>query len=571
MESADALWSALQQWVHRFDGVSAESQDFRAVTRARQGLEQDRQQLFALKAIIEGRLNALTPVARLPSEILARIFSMVALDEPIVTHSRDYQNLEPGGPTSSAAKRMGWIKVTHVCHYWREVALAHPALWERVSFSIGPEWTEELLARSKGAPIIVDLRGAQPDSDHSWYDHLCNHLGHMKALYMDPKYTHIGFLALPAPMLEILDFCHSRYSGPLTVSPPLPIFADHAPRLRSLTLYCWNPTPWRSPLFNSLTYLMIKGDARRSSFPGDGERFPIFPSVDALVGALRSLESIETLILGDCLPLDSPNIGLSPSHTISLPRLTRLLVDGNFWKCGNFMSILRHADGFKAMFKCFAPSVTVEALQRVLPALTAHLHSSHSIAPSADRQPTLLVARSEHELGFGVWTTELSSADNDRSYGIFKGVEQYRDGVDSFQSDVSLHIFSRQAIPESTHIAMIGALFDHVDLRHIRHLHTHDCGTPEIWACLSACCPRTRRIDAPDLSTFSTVLQYLRTNINSEAAGHTRPASAAVAFPTLEVLVTKTYTLTKYTSPELEDDVVRARAEAGYPFEVVGK
>ncbi|KAI0045364.1 hypothetical protein FA95DRAFT_1476973, partial [Auriscalpium vulgare] len=108
-------------------------------------LEQDLQQLLAIKTIIDGRLNALTPIARLPSEILARIFSFAARAEPI-----------PGGySTSPASKRMGWIKVTHVCHYWREVALAHPALWERVSFSIGPEWTEELLARSKGAPIIV--------------------------------------------------------------------------------------------------------------------------------------------------------------------------------------------------------------------------------------------------------------------------------------------------------------------------------------------------------------------------------------------------------------------------------
>ncbi|KAI0045362.1 hypothetical protein FA95DRAFT_1521476 [Auriscalpium vulgare] len=596
--SADASWSALEQWVHRFDSVSAESHDSRAVNRARQGLEQDLQQLLALKTIIDGRLNALTPIARLPSEILAGIFSFAARAEPIVTTSRDYDRFEPGGyVTSPASERMGWIKVTHVCHYWREVALAHSALWERVSFSIGPEWTEELLARSKGAPIIVDLRGARPSRQYPWKDHLHKHLGHMKALYMDPEFptgsTGIEFLAIPAPMLEIFDFCYTQYftpgrrRSPLTVSPPLPLFADHAPRLRSLSLCGWNPTPWSSPLFKSLTYLKIIGDAHgRSSNSGESESFPIFPSIHALVGALRTLEAIETLIIGDCLPLALADIDPSSGYTISLPRLTLLVVDGNLQKCGNLMSILRHADGFKAMFKCTAPNVAVEELKSVLPALTAHLRPSPSIPPSSDRQPTLVIAPSEYGLNFAIWDTEISSADKDYIHSAFLGVERYR-SVEAFPpAGLSLSIgSSQQAIPEHAQIAMIGVLSSHIDLHDIQYVYADQSSkwTPEIWAYLSVCCPRTRRIDVLDPSALGTVLQCLRMGINSEAASigprqsnkpsnlppdRSPPASTAVAFPALELLATDLY-YRKFIAGI--DDVVRGRAEAGYPFEIIEK
>ncbi|KAI0252264.1 hypothetical protein BJV78DRAFT_1124881, partial [Lactifluus subvellereus] len=63
------------------------------------------------------RRNALAPISLLPSELLAQIFHFHALDEP----------------SWSNRKSFGWMKVTHVCRYWRQVALEDSSLWARFS------------------------------------------------------------------------------------------------------------------------------------------------------------------------------------------------------------------------------------------------------------------------------------------------------------------------------------------------------------------------------------------------------------------------------------------------------
>src|SRR6266705_546725 len=63
--------------------------------------------------------NALPPISRLPPETLAEIFSLF--------------------PFSAVAfgdvSYMEWIRVTHICHRWREVALHSPHLWNHINFN----------------------------------------------------------------------------------------------------------------------------------------------------------------------------------------------------------------------------------------------------------------------------------------------------------------------------------------------------------------------------------------------------------------------------------------------------
>ncbi|KAF6759714.1 hypothetical protein DFP72DRAFT_795590, partial [Ephemerocybe angulata] len=76
----------------------------------------------------------------LPPEILAAIFLLIPRDV---------------GDTS-------WIRVTHVCHRWREVALNDPRFWSVLN-SVPPCFMEFALARSKGAPISVHTSEDTPD------------------------------------------------------------------------------------------------------------------------------------------------------------------------------------------------------------------------------------------------------------------------------------------------------------------------------------------------------------------------------------------------------------------------
>ncbi|KAI0061051.1 hypothetical protein BV25DRAFT_1785934, partial [Artomyces pyxidatus] len=72
---------------------------------------------------IATRRNALVPVARLPPEILDRIFAFVAHQTLSVKNS----NREDGR----------WINITHVCRSWRELAMSSHTLWTSISFAFG--------------------------------------------------------------------------------------------------------------------------------------------------------------------------------------------------------------------------------------------------------------------------------------------------------------------------------------------------------------------------------------------------------------------------------------------------
>ncbi|KAH7912408.1 hypothetical protein BJ138DRAFT_794167 [Hygrophoropsis aurantiaca] len=55
----------------------------------------------------------------------------------------------------SRSRSLMWIGVTHVCRHWRQVALAFPALWTLLVLE-NSSWTEQLLIRSKMAPLVID-------------------------------------------------------------------------------------------------------------------------------------------------------------------------------------------------------------------------------------------------------------------------------------------------------------------------------------------------------------------------------------------------------------------------------
>ncbi|KAF6751762.1 hypothetical protein DFP72DRAFT_765402, partial [Ephemerocybe angulata] len=76
----------------------------------------------------------------LPPEILSAIFLLIPRDV---------------GDTS-------WIRVTHVCHRWREVALNYPRFWSELN-AVPPRFMEFALARSGCAPILVHTWEEIPD------------------------------------------------------------------------------------------------------------------------------------------------------------------------------------------------------------------------------------------------------------------------------------------------------------------------------------------------------------------------------------------------------------------------
>ena len=87
--------------------------------------------------------NSLAPISSLPTEIIAIIFSILRLSNaPLAGGKRDH---------------LAWLRVTHVCHQWRWIALNNPLFWAHIDFTnITLAGVVEMLARAENAPLHLE-------------------------------------------------------------------------------------------------------------------------------------------------------------------------------------------------------------------------------------------------------------------------------------------------------------------------------------------------------------------------------------------------------------------------------
>ncbi|KAH9959018.1 hypothetical protein BC827DRAFT_538167 [Russula dissimulans] len=91
------------------------------------------------------RYNALAPISRLSFAILAIIFSF--LPTPL-----QYKELQ----TRRKQDNLAWLRVSHVCHYWRKILLSRSWFWSRVDFTtLTLAGVTQVLSRSKMAPLVL--------------------------------------------------------------------------------------------------------------------------------------------------------------------------------------------------------------------------------------------------------------------------------------------------------------------------------------------------------------------------------------------------------------------------------
>lgn len=95
------------------------------------------------------QLNSLVAILQLPPELLSEILLHY------VQTWIDDSNSEDSRP---AVLPYGWMKVTHVCHHWREVALHTPRLWSNIAdFGNTVEFVEEMISRSGQAGLFATV------------------------------------------------------------------------------------------------------------------------------------------------------------------------------------------------------------------------------------------------------------------------------------------------------------------------------------------------------------------------------------------------------------------------------
>lgn len=302
------------------------------IALAREGLEAELTSVSCYIVAIRSRLNLLSPINRLPEELLCEIFQCLVPDmEP------DAYNFLCDMREHHIEGVISIIHVTHVCRRWRQIALAQGSLWSRLWLE-NPRWRNEMLARSKSASLTL----IQPPTQRGHWEHtlrvvwpFLTNMSRVQYLHLDVAPKDVkrlleGALSEPAPLLEVFDLwlrasdselasLFSIHPGDAYIQFPADPFSNCAPRLRALFIHGWIVLDrlLTSPIIRNLYSL------RLSSERTDLEGIP----VDDVLLALAQMPRLETLALDHVLQHKDSNSAetfKAPVEVLHLPNLTDL-------------------------------------------------------------------------------------------------------------------------------------------------------------------------------------------------------------------------------------------------------
>ncbi|KAL0953588.1 hypothetical protein HGRIS_004797 [Hohenbuehelia grisea] len=259
--------------------------------------------------------NACVPVICLPEEILCQIFIALA--------------------RSCSLKYPEWIRVSYVCHFWRQSALSCSDLWRHIDLT-HPRWTALTLDRAGSRPLVVraNVREGTSTLFRRTVTAEMSRVEEVDVIFSSDKdfqHVHETFLAR-APLLRSLKMRlldSDRVNGSSHASLPFPRDSLFQPNLRLVDIVgC--PFEWVPPLHVNLTHLEI------SHIPGKQR-----PSRDKFFSVLRNLNSLEHLKLCQAFPLPAPSTS-AQSAPVDLPKLQHLSLAGSPLEVLDVLSMLNH-------------------------------------------------------------------------------------------------------------------------------------------------------------------------------------------------------------------------------------
>ena len=128
--------------------------------------------------LLKSRRNALTPISSLPTEVISTIFSLLRV--PVASSP-----LTPPTPSENP-DTLPWLRLSHVCHHWREITLNQPLFWSHLqiaNFSLAG--AVEMLSRAKMLPLHLEARIPDHWNDarfNAFQKELCIHTSHISHL-----------------------------------------------------------------------------------------------------------------------------------------------------------------------------------------------------------------------------------------------------------------------------------------------------------------------------------------------------------------------------------------------------
>ncbi len=295
-----------------------------SVRRARDSLLAQWEQHRLAIHIVKRQLNDLTLLGRLPNEILLEVFRWYV----------DICAVEWG----PGAKRTPytWIRVTWVCHRFRELCLATPTLWTRVVLTGNIKCTEIMLSRSQNAPLLVEGDTASSCSKHFLVS-LCivlKELYRIRSLDLRLSWNlYAAISVIPAALRKAPKLRHLKlaapYLGRMATLPDM-VFDNFGLGLEELVLYRY-PWSWESlKNCSTLRHLSIAHDKCTTLPP---------PKIDEVLDALANLPHLVTLELQIVWARD--NSLLDRERVVGVPTLKHLSLSGHGITCAALLDHLQ--------------------------------------------------------------------------------------------------------------------------------------------------------------------------------------------------------------------------------------
>ena len=304
---------------------------------------------------LKKRRNTLSPISSLPTEVIAAIFYLLR-EQPDI-------NLA--------------LPVTHVCHRWREIALAHPLFWSHLDFTtVSPASATEILSRAGVAPLYLEAQVPE----HRWQDarfvafqkELQTHVSHIYRLriWASPLRLNrvLEGLISPAPTLEHLSLSTEYYSESSQAFVPDTLFDASTPKLSSLELFNCSIS-WKSPLLKSLKHLetiQLSGVVR--------------PSLTDWLDALDEIPQLRSLLLYSASP-STPLFPFDIKRTVTLPSLARLNISDSELDCGLALAHLVLPSLTTLCVTVTSDELPIDAVQKMLPYVVQHAHGPQDTQP----------------------------------------------------------------------------------------------------------------------------------------------------------------------------------------------
>jgi len=475
---------------------------------------------------LKSRRNALAPISRLPPETLAEIFSLLS---PSADDSEDVPYLE-------------WIRVTHVCHRWREIALSSPYLWNYISFT---EMTlagiPEILARAKTSPLHFEAYRITP-LRKAWFNafgrQLEAHISHIRHLRISGEFqTVLERLVSPAPALVSLTL--TNRSDPYTSGCIIPnsLFNGTAPMLTRLKLIGYS-IGLKSPLLKGLQTLEILGPPARAVL-----------TLEEWLAALNEMSQLKTLVLHTATPavsIDNPLIS-EPHRTVTLPSLTHLNITVSAKGCALVLAHLVLPALISLHVTSESQSRDGDDVRLLIPYVARNAHGPQDTAPL---QTILLIGESIHAK-IVAWTVPDANVEVCDVRTMIKA---------SASARLVFSVTSASRWRYGTDTVIFDAMLSHLPLNAISTLsaQNHTRLTKEVWLSHA---PRLTMLKRALL--VPTAVRAFREMIEEDA-----PPSGLPRLPQLTKLILSKVSLTALRTYHLRDMLVK-RKEHGVPLEAL--